>query len=48
MLITLFILLFTTFKLAKCIILIVIVTKSYNPSLKLKELLIKYLTKSLK
>jgi hypothetical protein len=48
MLITLFILLFITFKPAKYIILIIIVTKSYKPLLKPKKPLVKYLSKSLK
>jgi hypothetical protein len=47
-LVTLFILLFVTFKLAKRVILIIIVIKSYKPPLKPKELLVKHLTKSLK
>ena len=48
MLVTLFILLSVTFKLAKRVILITTAIKSYKPPLKPKELLVKHLTKSLK
>jgi hypothetical protein len=48
MLITLFILLFTTFKLAKYAILTTIAIKSYKPPLKPKKPPVKYSAKSLK
>jgi hypothetical protein len=48
MLVTLFILLSITFRLSKHVILIATAIKSYKPSSKPKELLVKYLTKSLK